>query len=87
VAFSPDGHYLVSGGEDNMLMVFDLNSMEPLYQYTNNYYPPRGIEVTQENTIFFGSGPDIKLIDMADKTLAVMKGNATHIWSVDMRRT
>lgn len=83
VAFSPDLNYLVSGGEDKLLMIYDLKNLEPLYQYTDNYFAPRGIEVTQTNNIFVGSGPDIKMIDINNKTLAVYKGNTTHIWSID----
>ena len=64
VAFSPDGKYLVSGGEDNMLLVWDLATSEAAYKYENNPYPPRALVVTQQNNIFMGSGPDIKMIDL-----------------------
>jgi WD40 repeat protein len=83
VAFSPDQNYLVSGGEDKLLMVYDLKKMEPFASYPDNYFAPHGIEITQTNTIFVGSGPDIRMIDLKNKTLAVFKGNTTHIWSID----
>jgi len=83
VAFSPDNKYLVSGGEDKLLVFYNLENLEVELKISDNYFPPRGIEITQENNLFFGSGNDIKLIDMNNNTLAVYKGNSTHIWSVD----
>jgi WD40 repeat protein len=83
LSFSPDGHYMMSGGEDKLLAIWNMETLEADFKYNDNYYPPRAIEVTQVNNIFFGSGPDIKLIDLNNNTLAVFKGNTTHIWSVD----
>lgn len=83
VAFSPDNKYLVSGGEDKLLVFYSLNTLEPVTVISDNYFPPRGIEITQVNNLFFGSGNDIKFIDMDNNTLAVYKGNSTHIWSID----
>jgi WD40 repeat protein len=83
VAISPDQQYLVSGGEDKLLAVYNLSTLESLYKYPDNYYAPRAIVITQPNTIFLGSGPDIKLIDLTNKTLAVYSGNTTPIWSID----
>ena len=83
VAFSPDNNYLVSGGEDKLLVFYDLNSLETKSIISDNYFPPRGIEITQVNNLFFGSGNDIKFIDMDNNTLAVYNGNITHIWSID----
>jgi WD40 repeat protein len=82
VAFSPDGHYLVSGSEDKVLLIYDLTMQEPKVKFDNNYFPPRAIIVTQVNNIFLGAGSDIKMIDFNNKTLAVYKGNSTHIWSI-----
>ena len=82
VDISPDCQYLVSGGEDKDLVITNLNSMETEHTY-QNYFPPRAIKITRENKIFMGSGPDIKFIDFNNKTLAVYKGNATYVWSID----
>jgi len=83
VTFSPDGRYIVSGGEDKLLLVCDAASGEALYRLTDNYYPAKAVEMNMLNQIFLASGPDIKLIDLDQKTLMVYSGTATHIWSID----
>ncbi|MBN2523970.1 MAG: WD40 repeat domain-containing protein [Bacteroidales bacterium] len=83
VAFSPDNKFLASGGEDKLLCFYNLQTLEVDSKLSDNYFPPRAIEITQVNNLFFGSGNDIKLIDMNNNTLAVFKGNSTHIWSLD----
>ena len=83
VAFSPDGTLIISGGEDKLLLISECKSLKALYKHFDNYYPPKAIEVTGENTIFISAGPDIKLIDLDNKTLALFQGNSTPIWSID----
>lgn len=82
VALSPDGKYLATGGEDKLLIFYDLQSFETAYDYPDNYFPPRAIVITQTNNIFLGSGSDVKYIDINNNTLGVYKANSTHIWSV-----
>jgi WD40 repeat protein len=83
VAFSPDGNYLLSGAEDKQLVIVNLNTREVEKKIANNYYSPFCIEVSATNEIYFGSGPDIKLIDFNNNKLALFEGNTTQIWSLD----
>lgn len=83
VAISPDGQYLVSGGEDKVLIIWSLPRFEEVYKYPDNYFAPRAITMTATNTLFVGSGSGIRLIDLENNTLEVFEGNSTHIWSID----
>ena len=83
VSFSPDGSYLASGGDDKMLLISNPYTLETIYRYDDNYFPTKAIVMTLANQLFVSSGSDIKLIDMDNQTLAVFKGNATYIWSID----
>ncbi len=81
VAFSPDGAYLLTGGEDKALRWYQLGTGELLYEY-DNYYTPYALTVTVANSVFLGAGADIKWVDMQNHSLAVYKGNATHIRTI-----
>jgi WD40 repeat protein len=83
VGISPDQKYILTGGDDKLLLVIDMSSLEVLNRFSDNYYPPRGIKITLQDNFFVGSGPDIKLADLNNKTLMLYEGNTTHILSVD----
>ncbi len=83
VAFSKSGKYLASGGEDKILVIRDINNPHESKQYNDNYYPIKDMEFYGDEQLFVSAGRDIKLIDLNNKTLALYKGSATNIWSLD----
>lgn len=83
VAFSKSGKYLVSGGEDKLLVIRGLKEPGSDRIFPDNYFPPKDIEFYGDLQLFITAGRDIKLIDLQNKQLALYKGSATHIWSLD----
>ncbi len=83
VAFSKSGKYLASGGEDKILVIRDINAPHESKEFDDNYYPIKDMEFYGDNQLFVSAGRDIKLIDLDNNTLALYRGAATNIWSLD----
>jgi len=83
IAFNKSGNLLATGGEDKALFILELDSYETKYEHKGNYFQIADIEFFGESQLFITSGPDIKLIDLENNSLALFKGNTTHLWSID----
>jgi WD40 repeat protein len=83
VAFSSDGKYLVSGGEDKMVCIYSTEIGDEISSFSN-YYVPRGLLATNNEKLIFGSGPDIVIADFSGNLSGTFKGNTTYIQSVDL---
>ncbi len=83
LAFTNDGKYLASGGEDRVINIWDVESGELVYSISNNYFPVKYMQFTGDNRILVASGPDVKLIDLQGNLIRAFSGYTTHIWSFE----
>lgn len=83
VAFSKSGKYLASGCEEKLFIIRNLHDRESDVVYDDNYFPVKAIEFFGDRQMFVTAGRDVKLIDLQNQSLALYKGNSTHINSLD----
>jgi WD40 repeat protein len=83
LAFSGDGRYLASGGEDRSIYIWDFQTGEIVYSITDNYYPVKSMQFGPADEILASSGPDVKIVDFNGNLERAFSGYTTHIWSFD----
>lgn len=83
IAFSNDGKYLASGGEDKAIYIWNYLTGEVVYSIPDNYYPPGYLQFARDNKLLASSGPDVKIIDYDGNLIGAFGGYTTHIWSFD----
>ena len=83
IAFSDDGKYLASGGEDKVIYIWNYLTGEVVYSIADNYYPPGYLQFARDNKLLASSGPDVKIIDFDGTLIGAFGGYTTHIWSFD----
>jgi WD40 repeat protein len=83
IAFSGDGNYLASGGEDKSIYIWDFRTGEIVYSITDNYYPAKGLQFAPGDEMLASSGPDVKIVDFEGNLIRAFSGYTTHIWSFD----
>ena len=83
LAFSNDGKYLATAGEDKAIYIWNINSGELAFSLEDNYYPIRALKFARDDEILAACGPDIKLMDFNGKLFRTFSGNTTYIWSFD----
>ncbi len=83
LAFTADEKYLVSGGEDKAIYIWDFQTGELAYSITDNYFPVKALQITADNQILAASGPDVKIIDFNGNLQRSFAGYTTYIWSFD----
>ncbi len=82
VAYSPDGHHLLSGGRDAMLKVWDLESQQFLTPHLSTLTPDYPAHLFTVNHIVFS--PDAQLFATAsrDKTLKIWDAHTFELLKV-----
>jgi WD40 repeat protein len=82
LAFSSDGQFLATGGEDKTIYFWNVKSGE-LTGTIKNFFNVRALQFTPDNLILAACGSDIKLMDMQGKLIRTFGGYTTDIWSMD----
>jgi WD40 repeat protein len=83
IAFSADGKYLATGGEDKSIYIWNFSSGEIIYSITDNFYPVKSMQFAPGDELLVTSGPDVKVIDYDGNLKGAFSGYTTHIWSFD----
>lgn len=83
LAFSGDGKYISSGGEDKSIYIWDFLTGEIVFSITDNYYPVKSMQFGPGDKILASSGPDVKIVDFSGNLKRAFSGYTTHIWSFD----
>jgi WD40 repeat protein len=83
VAFSGDGQYLATGGEDKSIYIWDFSTGELVYSITDNFYPVKSMKFAPDDELLVSSGPDVKIVDYSGNLKKAFSGYTTHIWSFD----
>lgn len=86
LAFSEDGKYLASGGDDKAIFIWDFQTGELVHSIIGNYFPVKGLQITSDNEILVSSGPDVKIVDFYGNLKRSFSGYTTHIWSFDYNK-
>ncbi|MFO7659106.1 MAG: WD40 repeat domain-containing protein [Bacteroidales bacterium] len=85
IAFSEDGKYLASGGEDKAVYIWDFSTGEVVFSNTKNYFPVKSLSFLDQE-ILATSGTDIKIVDFEGNLKIAFKGYTTHVWSFDFNK-
>jgi WD40 repeat protein len=80
LAFSSDGKTLATGGDDNMIYLWNIQTGE-LSGNIQQYFPVKALSFTADDNILAACGNDIKLIDRQGKLIRTYSGYTTNIWS------
>ncbi len=83
VAFSGDGQYLATGGEDKSIYIWNFITGEVVYSLADNFYPVKSMKFAPGDELLVSSGPDVKVVDYSGNLKRAFSGYTTHIWSFD----
>lgn len=83
IAFSPDAKYLASGGEDNLINVWDLSTGEVVATFEAYSQPVRSLAFSSDGRLLLSaSGTRITLWNWRNGALKEFTGHKTLIWNV-----
>lgn len=57
--WSPDHQFLASGGNDNRLLIWDVNSTRPLYKYTDHAAAVKAIAWSPHQVLTLPTSPQL----------------------------
>lgn len=83
LAFSPDSKTLVTGGEDQMIYLWDLASGETILSLTCQSKPVRYLSYSPDGSLILSAaGTTITLWNISGQAVRNFPGNVTHVWNV-----
>lgn len=85
LAFHPDSNYLASGGEDEKIIIWNLDVREPYTILEDHHFDAIQHLVYSRNGIFFSAGDrSLRVWDSQYNIRKVLTGHHTFIWSFDV---
>lgn len=83
ISFSNDNNYILFGGDNKRLYLYDTKNFKSVKKYEDLLYTVSAIKFVNENQFFIAIGPNLYLKDINNNTLASYRGYTTFIWSFD----
>ncbi|MBN1182951.1 MAG: WD40 repeat domain-containing protein [Bacteroidales bacterium] len=85
VAFSPDGKYLVSGSDDKLMLLWDIEKESVISEYPGEHQKFHCVDfMSNGQKIIVGLGNKIRIYDREGGKPVVLSGHSTFVWSFQM---
>ncbi len=85
VAFSPDGKFIASGGEDNLVKIWNLETGENTLSLTGHFKPVMAVVYSNQGDRLFSAGDrSIRIWSKEGVEEKILTGHTTFLWSLNI---